>query len=175
MPLALTSRLVVDPLVAASTELYSSKVHYDVSKEPRTARVSACGVGNRISDEQKDLLVVEGAMPGTKFHITFDHPFLKATMERDSSPTIGRLIRLLYSYFQTRLELSDKSSLELNMGLYSAAVENQRRRCETAYDPDKEWREGMKWIDVLGKGSKFRGVELDVEYNICTLHVAFGK
>ena len=91
--------MAVDRLVAKGTDLYDSKVHYNISKDPSTACVSTCSISSPISNEQKNYLVVEGAPQNTSFRIVFDHPVLTDTVECDSFLTIGDLIKLLHSHF----------------------------------------------------------------------------
>jgi len=173
--LLLTTPVAVDSLVAIDTEIHSHKVHYDVSKGLQTACISACGLDTPISNEQKNFPVVKGAPPNARLRIVpaDQHPVLTQTIERDSSLTIGELIKLLHSYFHEPLGSEEASSLRSNVDLYPVAIKNQQKRCKAASDPDEEWSMGMKKIDVLGKECKFRGVELDAAP--LTLYVAFGK
>ena len=82
-PTLLISTPTVDPLVAPPTDLRSHKLHYDVSRDPRTASISTYGMKDSISNEQKSFLVAENALPNTSFHIAFDHPFMTGTIGCD--------------------------------------------------------------------------------------------
>ena len=174
----LTTMLAIHSLVAIDTQMYSPKIHYDVSKDPNTAYISTLGVSVPISNEQKNYQVVEGALPNIDLCIVFDHPILTDTFECDSSLTIGELIQLLYAHFHQGLESSEMTNLRGDVNFYPAAVKNQEKRCRAAFDHKKEWSEGMKRIDVLGRKCKFHGVELDATsstHNYFTIRVVFGK
>ena len=175
--LLLTTTLQVNSLVAVGMELYSSKISYDVSKEPHTARISRCGITASLSEEEKDFLVVEGALLYTSFSIEFDHPILGRTIKCDSSLTIGDFITLLYSHLRERLGSRETTNLGQDMDLFTEAIKNQHKRCHTTLNPRAEWTQGMKRIDVLGRECKFRGVELDTTsgQDTIVLRVAFGK
>lgn len=175
--LLLTTTLQVNPLVAVGMELYSSKISYDVSKEPHTSRISRCGITTSLSEEEKDFLVVEGALMHTNCSIEFDHPVLQTTIRCDSSLTIGDFVTLLYSHFRERLGSRETASLSQDMDLFTEATKNQNKRCRTTHNPRAEWGQGMKRIDVLGRECKFRGVELDTMsgQDTITLRVVFGR
>jgi hypothetical protein len=171
----LVATLQVNHLVAMGTDLNSSKLHYDLSKGLHTAYISKRGIGSPITPEEKDSVVVEGAMPHTRFRIAFNHPVL-ASIDCDASLTIGGLIELLHLHFHNPLRHREMSALKPLMELYLAAMRNMGKRCEASLNCPVEWDEGLKRIDVLGKERKFRGIELDTtSHNYVTLRVAFGK
>jgi hypothetical protein len=173
----LVATLQVNRLVAMGVDTYSSKLYYDVSKGTHTAHLSKCGISSSIPPEERDSLVVEGAVPQTHFRIAFNHPYLTSLIDCDAPPTVGGLIKLLHSHFHEPLRSREMFSLKSNMDLYLAAMNNLGKRCETSFDRDVQWKEWMKRIDVLGKECKFRGIELDTtsSHNYVTLRVAFGK
>ena len=174
-PNMLVAELRVNPLVAMSMEVYSSKLHYDVSRSPHTACISTCGINTSITPQQKGSPIVEGALLYTSFRIEFNHPILRSTIDCDSSMTISDLITELHSHFQRRLGSRETANLNRDMTLCTAAFNNQKKRCQATFDPNAEWSLGMKRVDVLGKESKLRGIELDAINGPLTLRVTFGK
>lgn len=173
----LVATLQIHPIVSMGPELYHSKLHYDVSKDPHTAAVSTFGVTTSISIEQKNFPVVGGALVHTAFEIVFNHPILINTIKCDTSLTVGELVKHLYSHFHKRVGAGEMSSIEQDADLYTAAVKHQNKRCQAMFDVGAEWNKGMKRIDVLGKECKFRGLELDATsaHDRLLLRVTFGK
>lgn len=167
----------INPLVAVDSGLCHGKVNFDVSKVQIDVRVSKfCGNSAFITDEQKDSLVVEGALHG-HFRIEFDHPGLTGSMGFRRALTVGDLLLGLHKYFHERIGQTEKYHLEKDMDLWKVASDTQVKRCQDMYDPRLEWDLGMKRVDVLGKKSKLRGVYLDPSAfgDHLTLRVVFGK
>ena len=167
--------LFVTPLLALDQSFGYDKVCYDVSKDPSIARVSTVhGQSVPITREQRHSLVVEGALV-SPFHIAFDHPALTRTIELQGIPTVDEFLRELHSYFLERVGTGEMRDLQGDRDYHPSAVRAQKKRCDAASDPDREWRRGMRRVDILGKGSKLRGIYLDSSPTDITLRVVFGK
>ncbi|KAF9648464.1 hypothetical protein BDM02DRAFT_3115369 [Thelephora ganbajun] len=167
----------VNPLVASNSDVCRQKVHYDVSEDPSTARVSTLlGLSAPISYEQKSSLVIEG-VPHGAFRIVFDHPALTSTIKFEGSLTIGELLKQLYSHLHKQVGSREMSTLKEDRNFYTVAVKTQSKRCGAAFDARAEWNQGIKRVDVLGKECQFRGVYLGTSpiNDRITLHVVFGK
>lgn len=173
----LLATLQVNPLVAMGQEFHHPKIQYDISKEPHKAQVSTCRVSTAISREQRNSPVIEGALQPTNLTIEFDHPFLINNIRTNTYLTIGDLLEQLHAHFHKQAGSREMADIQQDMELYSTAIHSQKKRCRAAFDPDVEWNQGMKRIDILGKECKFQGVELDASSGSdnLTLRIAFGK
>jgi hypothetical protein len=155
-------RVDLHPLLIANFDgLNPPTLSYDLSRSPSHARVRHDS--GRYTYLPADRRAVTNVSPTAgPCVLTFDNGVIADCCFIDvGSLSLEDFLWMLYEHLQDRLSLEESEALEDSRTEYHRARRAMERRCAAASDLDREWREGLRRIDCLGKATRLWGVYVD--------------